>query len=446
MIMYQRFVDFIKTNQLFSRHDRILVAVSGGVDSVVMMHLLLKAGYQTGIAHCNFQLRGEESDEEQQFVGELAAYHKLPFYTRKFDTQDFASENKLSIQVAARKIRYGWLNELREQYHYDIIALGHNKDDLAETFFINISRGTGLKGITGIKARNNRIVRPLLFADRREIDQFSRECDLDFREDSSNHTDKYLRNRIRHHILPEFQRNNPRFLDTLWENTERFREAYTIYEKAIKQKKSELFFTRGCDQYIDIDKLSRMDEKRTILFEILRHYNFSRETIREIVDNLDAEPGKIYYTSSHRLIKDRKYLIVTGKQRGDSRRYYIDESTRRIDEPLSLELKFIESASNYRISKDQAVAAIDCGKVKFPLILRKWQDGDFFKPFGFDHHKKLSDYFTDRKYSLLDKERTWVLASAEQIVWIVGDRPDDRFKIDQNTSCILEITLLRQAD
>ncbi len=444
MIMYQRFVDFIQTNQLFSRHDRILAAVSGGVDSVVMMHLLLQAGYQTGIAHCNFQLRGKESDEEQQFVRQLAAYHKLPFYSRNFDTQNYASENKLSIQIAARQLRYGWLNELRGQYHYHVIALGHNKDDLAETFFINITRGTGLKGITGIKARNDHIVRPLLFADRKEIYQFSREFDLDFREDSSNLTDKYLRNRIRHHILPEFQRYNPRFLDTLWENTERFREAYAFYEQAIEQKKSELLFTQGYDAYIDVDKLSRTDEKRTVLFEILRHYNFSRETILEIVANLDAEPGKIYYTSSHRLIIDRKYLIVTDKQLEDSRRYYIDESTRRIDEPLSLGFKFIESAIHYHIPKDPAIAAVDCEKVKFPLILRKWQDGDYFKPFGFDHHKKLSDYFTDRKYSLLDKERTWVLASAEKIVWIVGDRPDDRFKIDQDTAHILEITLLRQ--
>ena len=441
--MYQQFLDYIETNQLFSNDDRILVGVSGGVDSMVMAHLFLKAGFTFAIAHCNFGLRDEESEYDQEFVQSFASENNLAFHTKKFDTEKFASENKLSVQMAARRLRYRWFDQLKKRYNYDVIAMGHNKDDLVETFFINIARGTGLKGITGIKPRNRDIVRPLLFATREEILKYSAENDIAYREDSSNRTVKYSRNKIRHHIIPEFQRLNPRFLETVRENTERFQDAYTIYLKAVEEKKAELTFEEGSELYIDIYKLNELQEKNTYLFEILKPFGFTKEVIHEIVDHLEAEPGKEFFSATHKLVKDRDYLIVAPVEEETTSRFYIDEWIHRIDKPISLEFDLIEDNQDYRIPRDSNKAAIDYDKIQFPLMLRKWQQGDYFKPFGFAHYKKLKDFFVDRKYSILDKERTWILASGEKIIWIVGDRLDDRFRVDNHTRRILEITYIR---
>lgn len=441
--MYQQFLDYIETNQLFSHNDRILLGVSGGVDSMVMAHLFLKAGFTFAIAHCNFGLRDEESENDQEFVQSFASENNLAFHTKKFDTEKFASENKLSVQMAARRLRYRWFDQLKKRYNYDVIAMGHNKDDLVETFFINIARGTGLKGITGIKPRNRDIVRPLLFATREEILKYSAENDIAYREDSSNRTVKYSRNKIRHHIIPEFQRLNPRFLETVRENTERFQDAYTIYLKAVEEKKAELTFEEGSELYIDIYKLNELQEKNTYLFEILKPFGFTKEVIHEIVDHLEAEPGKEFFSATHKLVKDRDYLIVAPVEEETTSRFYIDEWIHRIDKPISLEFDLIEDNQDYRIPRDPNKAAIDYDKIQFPLMLRKWQQGDYFKPFGFAHYKKLKDFFVDRKYSILDKERTWILASGEKIIWIVGDRLDDRFRVDNHTRRILEITYIR---
>jgi tRNA(Ile)-lysidine synthase len=254
---------------------------------------------------------------------------------------------------------------------------------------------------------------------------------------------KYSRNKIRHHIIPEFQRLNPRFLETVRENTERFQDAYTIYLKAVEEKKAELTFEEGSELYIDIYKLNELQEKNTYLFEILRPFGFTKEVIHEIVDNLEAEPGKEFFSATHKLVKDRDYLIVAPLKEETTSRFYIDEWIHRIDKPISLEFDLIEDNQDYRIPRDPNKAAIDYDKIQFPLMLRKWQQGDYFKPFGFAHYKKLKDFFVDRKYSILDKERTWILASGEKIIWIVGDRLDDRFRVDNHTRRILEITYIR---
>lgn len=441
--MYQKFLDFIKQNDLSNHEDRVLLGVSGGIDSMVMAHLFLKAGYRFAVAHCNFQLRGEESDNDQEFVQSFASNHHLAFHTKRFDTESFASENNLSVQMAARKLRYQWFEELKRHYNYNLVAMGHNKNDLVETFFINITRGTGLKGITGIKPRNDYIIRPILFATRDEILSFGREYHIDYREDSSNLTVKYSRNKIRHQIIPEFQQINPRFLETVQENIERFQDAYTIYKRAVEEKKSELTFREGNDLYIDIKKLQNLKEKSTYLFEILRSYNFSKEIVHEVIGHLAAEPGKEFFSSTHKLIKDRYYLIVTLLEEETASRYYIDEWVSQIKEPISMKFNLVEDTKNYKIPRNSNVISIDYEKVQFPLMLRKWGKGDYFKPFGFDHYKKLSDFFVDRKYSLLDKERVWILTTGEKIIWIVGDRMDDRFRIEPDTRKILEITCFK---
>jgi tRNA(Ile)-lysidine synthase len=300
-------------------------------------------------------------------------------------------------------------------------------------------RGTGIKGITGIKPKMNLIVRPLLFAERKDIVQYVTEAGIDYREDSSNQSLKYSRNKIRHQIIPEFQKLNPAFLETTRENMERFQDAYAIYMNAIERIKAELTFQKDSDLYIDIHKLGDHDEKRTLLFEILKEYGFSKETVREILNRPENEPGKEYLSLSHKLISDRAHYIVTSKGEEKTFRYYIDENTSNVEYPVHLNFNVIEDIDDYDIPEDAHVASLDYDKLTFPLILRNWLKGDYFKPFGFDHHKKLSDFFVDRKYSILDKERVWILASGEMIVWIVGDRIDDRFKVDTNTKRVLQI-------
>lgn len=437
--MINELTDFIDSNHLFIQSDKILVGVSGGVDSVVLLDLLKRLNCSLGIAHCNFQLRGEEANEDESFVKELAESFDIPFYVRRFETKEFASEHKISIQMAARKLRYNWFEEIRKEEGYDLIALGHNKNDAVETFLINLTRGTGIKGLMGIQPKMNCLIRPLLFADRNRIISYSAERGLKFREDSSNKTVKYSRNKIRHHIIPDFQEINPRFLTTMTENMSRLKEVYKLYKKSVEVAKDKLVREAGGDFYILKEGLRNSESKGALLFEILDPFNFNREHFLEIENHLSGKSGKVFYSPTHKLIVDREYLIVTSINHEEEKKYYLDEQVSSIRIPVSLEIRKIEDVDQYSIPVAPDKAAIDYDKLDFPLILRKWQHGDYFKPFGFEHFKKLSDYFTDRKYSLLDKERCWIVASGEQIVWIVNDRLDDRFKVDNNTRTIIEL-------
>jgi len=444
-MMQERFTDYIHTHHLFEPDDKILLGVSGGVDSVVMMHLFIQAGYQIAVAHCNYQLRGEESDRDHLFVRDLARKYGLPFFAKRFDTKDCASENGLSVQMAARRLRYQWFEQVRTHNGFDRVAIGHNKDDLSETFLMNLSRGTGLKGLTGIKTRHNNVVRPLLFADRQEILDYCRKHGLAYREDSSNQTTHYHRNKIRHHIIPVFQQINPRFLDTMSENVERFQEAYDLYRLFIEEKKQELMHQKGSDLYIS-KQVKEAGACSTLLFEMLREYGFTGQMVKRIALEMEGIPGKAYYSDTHKLIRDRNWLIITPLASPGRELFYLEQVQGRVDTPLPLHLKKIEDTENYQIPRHRDVASVDYDKVDFPLILRKWREGDYFRPLGLDHYKKLSDFFVDRKYSRVDKERAWLLTSGEKIVWIVGDRLDDRFKVENQTQRILEIKYLREED
>jgi len=441
--MQERFTEYIHSHHLFQPDESILLGVSGGVDSVVMMHLFLQSGYDIAIAHCNYQLRGRESDQDHLFVRDLAREYRLPFYEKRFDTRDYAGEKGLSLQMAARRLRYGWFEQIRSQEGYDRVAVGHNKDDLSETFLINLSRGTGLKGLTGIKARREHVVRPLLFADREEILDYCRQQGLRYREDSSNQTIYYKRNKIRHQIIPVFQQLNPRFLDTMMENAGRLQDAYDLYLLFVGEKKQELMHHKGSDVYIK--KETRAGEAYpTLLFEMLREYGFTGQVVRRIASEMEGIPGKEYFSDTHKLIRDRNWLIVTPLTDAEAGRHYLEDVPGRVETPIPLQIRRIENTQDYRFSPHPDVASVDYDKVDFPLILRRWKEGDYFRPLGLNHFKKLSDFFVDRKYSRLDKERAWLLTSGEKIVWIVGDRLDDRFKVDAQTQKILEITYLRE--
>ena len=437
--MLTRFIDYITNNHLLNPEDKILLAVSGGIDSMVLLNLFAKTGFEMGIAHCNFQLRGLESDEDEDFVSKVAAKHTIPYFSKKFDTAEYARDLGVSIQMAARELRYLWFEEVRLAKNYDYIALAHNKNDVIETFFINVSRGTGIKGLTGIRNKQNKIIRPLLFATRREIEEYCSENKIQYREDSSNISTKYSRNKIRHHIIPEFEELNPGFYRTMYETIERLSEAEKIYAKAIEEKRKEVVIETREKVLIDIAKLKNLHPSATYLFEFLKPYQFPRQIIPGIIDALKGIPGKQFLSPTHRLIKDREHLIITEISMEEPKRFYIDDSTTSLTHPISLLLKRISRTSDFIIPPYPNIACIDYDKLNFPLMLRKWQKGDYFQPLGMDNIKKISDYFVDKKLSLPEKENTWILFSGAKIVWIIGQRLDDRFKVTEKTKEILQI-------
>ncbi len=437
--MLDLFEKYVSDNKLFTPANKILLGVSGGIDSVVMTDLFIRKKINIGIAHCNFQLRGNESEDDQKFVEDLAENIDIPLYIKKFDTKEYARNNNLSVQMAAREMRYEWFNEIKQKHGYMYIAIGHNLDDAIETFFINLLRGTGIRGLTGIRPKNMNIVRPLLFATRKEILQYSQERKIKFREDSSNKETKYIRNKIRHHIIPELGKISPDFNITMIETFERLKETETILRKSVEKTRSDLLTESSGKQLIDIDKLKTVRPLNTVLYEIIKDYGFNYQTVKNIISGLNGIPGKKFFSATHRIVKDRKYLIITDNKRSDFKLTMVDDGVAEIEYPVPLTFSRFVRPENYYIPKDKKWAVIDAGKVSFPMKLRKWKQGDRFIPLGMKNSKKLSDFFTDQKLSVPDKEDIWLLISGSQIVWIVNFRIDDRVKVDDNTNDILLI-------
>ena len=438
--MLDRFDKYISENNLCSPNDKILLGVSGGVDSVVMMDLFLEKNYRIGIAHCNFQLRADESEEDQKLVEKLAMMKRVPFYTKKFETKVYARENSMSVQMAARELRYKWFDEIRSKYSYNFVAIGHNLDDVVETFFINLNRGTGIRGLTGIKPVFGDIIRPILFASRREILIYAEKRNLNFREDSSNIDTVYVRNKIRHNIIPRFNKLTPDFNKTIVETIERLRDAEIILDNAINNIKSEIIIEQSSNRIlIDIDKLKVLKPVNTVLYEIIKDYGFNYKTVKNIVSNLGDTPGKKFYSATHRVIKDRSFLIVTEIEKRDYSTIKIKADVAEIAEPVSLSFNKFKRPEKYIIPKETKYAVMDYNKIKYPLELRKWRQGDRFIPLGMSNHKKLSNFFIDYKLSIPEKEAAWIITSGEDIIWIVNYRIDERYKVDRNTTDILVI-------
>jgi len=437
--LWLSFTDFISRNQLFSGTDNVLLAVSGGIDSMVMANLFLKTDNTIGISHCNFQLRGTESDNDEKFVREFAEKSNTPFYTKSFDTEKYAEEKKVSIQMAARDLRYEWLEKNRITEGFDYIALAHNKNDILETVLLNIARGTGLKGMTGIKKKSDHIIRPLLFATRKEIVQYSDNNDLSYREDSSNVQIKYKRNKIRHQIIPEFEELNPDFIDSFSQTINQIEEAYGIFKNMVNKKKEQTVTEIGDKTLIDIYKLRNLSNKATYLYEFLKPYHFPSQIIPDIIESLEGIPGKQFLSPTHRLIKDRNHLIITSQKKDTTEKFYIDKETKELTQPIRLLFRKFSSKPNLKIPHSPDIAWVDASNLEYPLILRKWKAGDYFYPLGMQDPKKLSDFFIDEKLSLIEKENSWILTSGDKIVWVIGKRIDDRFRIEKETNKILEI-------
>ena len=441
--LLQACVSFIEKKSLCSAEDRILLAISGGIDSMVMGNLIVQLGYTVAVAHCNFSLRGEESDSDEDFVHTWADNHNLPFYSTRFNTPAYAEEHSISIQMAARDLRYEWFHTLLNKENYDRLALAHNKNDLVETFLINITRGTGIRGLTGIKPRNQDIIRPLLFATRQEILAYASLYNIRWREDSSNLTTKYTRNKIRHNIIPLFEEINPDFMQSVFDTSRRLSGVEKIFSHFIQEARDAFLLKTNDKQMIPISKVKESHAKEAILYELLKPFGFSAGTIQEILVSLDGISGKQFFSSSHRLIKDREYLIITLLP-ADARkkRYYLDEFQTHITEPVILHIKSFLRQKDFIIPTSPYTAALDKDQITWPLILRHWQSGDYFMPLGMKGIKKLSDFFIDRKLSLDEKENIWLLTEGEQIVWILGMQMDDRYKITEETKNILQIEWL----
>jgi len=437
--MQNRFLNFISDNKLCNKDSKILLGLSGGIDSICLFHLLKNSGFNMSVAHCNFNLRGDEANGDEEFVTHIVKTNNIPFYSINFDTKKYAKENGISIQMAARDLRYNWFEKIRLENNFDYIAIAHNMDDIVETFIINLTRGTGIKGLTGIKAKSNNIIRPLLFASRKEIASFCSQKNYLFREDSSNKSTKYSRNKIRHNIIPSFEEININFKNTIIETISRLSQVEDIYLSKIENTKNEIISSSEDKIYLSVEKLLKLSSIETYLHEFLSPYNFNTQQISNIILSLNNTSGKIFESSTHNLLRDRKFLIIEKNTERKFSKAYIDKDENNIFSPIKLSLNSYSKEKDFKFSEELNTAYLDADKIEYPLIVRKWQQGDYFMPLGMNNLKKVSDFFIDNKLSLYDKENTWILESSNKIVWIINMRIDDRFKITKKTKNILEI-------
>lgn len=426
---------------LHTGNNCILVAVSGGIDSVVLLDVLAKSRIKLAVAHCNFQLRGEESDSDEQFVKSLSEQYGIPFYCKKFDTNAFAKANQLSIQESARNLRYEWFNQLLADHKFAYVATAHHADDQVETVLMNIFRGTGIAGLHGILPVQGKVIRPLLDVKRLAILEYANQYHIKWVEDASNASDKYSRNFIRHHIIPAAQAVYPNAVDNILASIERWREAEIIYNDAVIKIKQDLFEIKQHEIHIPVLKWKKQVPLQTITFELLQPFGFDSKQTSEAIKLLDAHTGSYIASASHRLIKNRNWMIIAPLQQDVQDNIIIDvnDSTVVFDQH-KLELRLIES-KNYQLQTVNHIAAIDAAKISFPLVLRKWKQGDYFYPLGMTKKKKLSKFFIDQKLSKTEKEQCWILTSGDKIVWVVGHRMDNRFKLTPNTKKILLLTV-----
>lgn len=429
---------YILEHQLLAEGSKVIVGVSGGADSVALLDILYSLKYECIVAHCNFHLRGEESNRDAFFVEELCERYKLKYERVDFDTEAYAAIHSISIEMAARDLRYNWFEQLRVIHLADRIAVAHHRDDSVETILLNLIRGTGIRGLTGIAAQNGYVVRPLLSVSREEILEYLKDRKLSYVDDSTNSEDLYTRNKIRLNIIPLLETINPSAKESIIRTAENLSQVETVYRYYIEQVKADIFK----DNAIDIRKLIQYIEPEAVLYEILTPYKFNPATIRQIFESLISQPGKIFYSETHKLIRDRESFFLKKRNNISVESFTIREEDSSIAYPLKMNVEIIRKEAPFEIEKNNNILYVDKNKVQYPLTIRRWRQGDWFIPFGMKGKKKISDYFTDQKYSLFDKEEAWLLCSGDDIVWITGKRSDDRFKVDKSTTEVLKIQLV----
>lgn len=435
--MISKFQKHLSQNLSFLTNKRLLLAISGGIDSMVMLDLFRKSGFEIAIAHCNFQLRGQESNEDQAFIEKYSKENSIPLFVTQFDTKAFAEDFKLSIQVAARELRYKWFYELLESHHYDYVITAHHADDNIETFLINLSRGSGLEGFTGIPIQNDKTIRPLLDFGREEILNYARQHAIKWREDSSNASDKYLRNKIRQEIVPVLKSLNPNLLPSFQNTLENLQQAMSLVDDASRIVYRKVVLDEENQKKINLKELLQLPNYKAYLYQWLNPFGF--KAWNDIYNLVESQSGKQIFSEGFKLLKDREYLILSPQAAIDkNEKYLIENNQKEVNFHIKLSFCKVSTASN----ASNKTIFVDQNKLKYPLVLRRWEEGDVFYPLGMNgKSKKVSKFFKDEKFSLIEKENTWLLCSDNQIVWIVGIRQDERFKTETTTKQIIQIAL-----
>lgn len=436
--MLKQFLRHLSDKKLATSDDKVLLAVSGGLDSMVMLDLFSKAGYSIAVAHCNFQLRGEESEKDVAHVEQSCLEKAIPFFQKRFEATVHAEENSVSIQMAARDLRYAWFQELLEQHAYQYLATAHHLNDSLETALLKWTNGSSLSGMAGIPVRNGNIIRPLLFATREEIEQYAKKSALQWREDSSNLTDDYQRNFIRHKVTPLLKELNPSLESTFQRGQRKILGEISFYEHCIAEWQLKNVQQTGNSLTISKKALAAWSYPASLLYKVLVNYGFSFDVCEEIIASMHGQSGKKFFASLYTLVSDRDALLVTPHQ------------LKIEDVVIHSEQQEVSSGAwNMAILKTSSItpshhpheAVVDAGKITFPLTWRKWKDGDYFYPLGMEHKKKLSDFFIDKKIPISEKDGITVLESAGNIVWVVGYRIDNRFKLTEGTTTALSFTI-----
>lgn len=435
--MVQKFNEYIVKSLPFLKEKKLLVACSGGLDSVVLTHLCAASKFDFAIAHCNFSLRGAESEGDETFVADLASQLGVECFVKQFNTEQEAKTKRLSVQMAARELRYQWFDELLASKRYDYVLTAHHADDSLETFLINLSRGTGIEGLSGIPEVNGNIVRPLLSFSREEILEFATLEGMEWREDSSNASIKYLRNKIRHQIVPAVKELNPTFLKNFQHTQHFLRQTSDLANNHLEELKSKLFRQRDGVFEIPIAELQQLNPLDAYIYGLFHSYGFTEWN--DVKDLLTAESGKQVFSKTHRLLKNRDFLILAEiiPEIKGTYNLHLDKTSDEL--PIKIQLEEVESFEK----QTQNVVFLDMEKLIFPLVLRNWEKGDYFYPFGMQGKKKLSKFFKDEKMDLISKEKQWLLCSGDKIVWIVGKRADERFKVEESTRKIVKISWLK---
>ncbi|MGK0414458.1 MAG: tRNA(Ile)-lysidine synthase [Polaribacter sp.] len=438
--MHQKFTKHIQTNFPFLKDKKILIAISGGLDSVVLTHLFSELKYAISLAHCNFQLRGAASDLDEEFVYNLSQKTSNQIFIKKFKTEEYTKKHQLSTQIAARELRYYWFQEIIQQHQFDFVLTAHHADDNLETFLINLTRGSGLDGFTGIPAINGNIIRPLLPFSRAEILTYAQENDIHWREDASNASTKYIRNKIRHQVVPVLKEINPSLLSSFGKTLKNLQESQQILEDRIDDVSKEVLKPFDCAQgdcsiNLSINKINELSTPKAYLYQLLKAYNFTEWN--DVYNLLSAQSGKQVFSKTHRLLKDRDFLIVSKLDFSTALEmtFEIQEDELEITKPISLTFEKVKEKS----TENKQTIYVDKGLLKYPLIVRKWQNGDYLYPTGMEGKKKLSKFFKDEKFSLIEKENTWLLCSAEdKLIWVINHRQDRRFINENNLKISLK--------
>ncbi len=441
--MYLTFKTFIEKNELFGTYHRLLVAFSAGIDSMVLVALLRRYGVDVGLAHCNFRLRGEASDADESFVRQWAEQYQIPCYVQGFNTLSHAKKRQISTQMAARELRYTWFNDLLEEHHFDYLLTAHHADDQAETVLFNLAKGTGIAGLCGIHIKRDRLIRPLLFASKRQITVYAQEQGIVWREDSSNSSDQYKRNLIRHQVVPALKKVNPKLEHTLIASTRRIRAAEQVFSMYIDRLKQKILSQQGERWLIFKNSFEPNIDRAVLLYEILKDFGFNLSQAEDLCNTARGETGRRIFSPKDYCCSDERdcYVVQAVKDQKNNETSTIQEW----QAGLSMKNFFVAQRQylkkEYTICKDKNIAACDFHSLVYPLRLRKWQPGDKFIPLGMRQHKKVSDFLKDEKIPTYQKKDIWLLIAKNQIVWVVGHRISDKFKITTDTKKVVEFSI-----